>query len=187
VWSCDTTDEKGCISPTSTKLSIPTEVALRTRVLKMMDSMSAKIRSNAALSGDEINLLGMTSIPLYKILVVNEAAHMGLGSGDRATLSEMVAIDMLISMLDRMLDVISQAQQGASYVSMSEFDTWRKQVDNVKAELGRRSTKMSADVQTTYRVIQQTQFLESTLKNTMSPQMTASLRFGRGLSSQGLR
>ena len=187
VWSCDTTDDKGCISPTSTKLSIPTEVALRTRVLKMMDSMSAKIRTNAALSGDEINLLCMTSIPLYKILVVNEAAHMGLGSGDKATLSEMVAIDLLISMLDRMLDTISQAQQGANYVSTTEFETWRKQVDNVKTELSRRSSKMSADVQSTYRVIQQTQFLESTLKNTMSPQMTASLRFGRGLSSQGLR
>ncbi|MBB3588830.1 conjugal transfer protein (plasmid) [Sphingomonas sp. AAP5] len=187
VWSCDTTDDKGCLSPRSEKLSIPTEVALRTRVLKMMDSMSAKIRSNAALSGDEINLLGMTSIPLYKILVVNEAAHMGLGSGDKATLSEMVAIDLLISMLDRMLDTISQAQQGANYVSTTEFETWRKQVDSVKTELARRSTKMAGEVQNTYRVIQQTQFLESTLKNTMSPQMTASLRFGRGLSSQGLR
>jgi len=29
--------------------------------------------------------------------------------------------------------------------------------------------------------------LEATLKNAMSPQMTASLRFGRGLSAQGIR
>jgi len=188
VWTCggDTLPE-GCISPTSTKLSIDTNVALKTRVLKMMDSMSGKIRSNAALSGDEINLLGMTSIPIYKILVVNEAAHMGLGSGDKATLSEMVAIDLLISMLDRMLDTVSQSQQGANYVSTTEFESWRKQVDSVKTELARRSEKMASQVQSTYRVIQQTQFLESTLKNTMSPQMTASLRFGRGLSSQGLR
>jgi hypothetical protein len=39
----------------------------------------------------------------------------------------------------------------------------------------------------TYRVIQYTQFMESTLKNTMSPQLSASLRFGRGLNAQGLR
>ena len=135
----------------------------------------------------EISLLGMTSVPLYKILVVNEAAHMGLGNGDRATISEMVAIDLLMSMLDRMLDVVSRAQQGANFVSTGEFEAWRKQVDSVKTELSRRSTKMAGDVQNTFRVIQQTQFLESTLKNSMSPQLTASLRFGRGLSAQGLR
>ncbi|MDR6790123.1 conjugative transfer pilus assembly protein TraH [Sphingomonas sp. BE138] len=187
VWSCDTSDDKGCLNPTSQKLSIPTNIALRTRVLTMMDSMSGKIRSNAVLSGEEISLLGMTSVPLYKILVVNEAAHMGLGNGDRATISEMVAIDLLMSMLDRMLDVVSRAQQGANFVSTGEFEAWRKQVDSVKTELSRRSTKMAGDVQNTFRVIQQTQFLESTLKNSMSPQLTASLRFGRGLSAQGLR
>ncbi len=187
VWQCDTTDDKGCLKPTPTKLSISTNEALRTRVLKAMDSMSGKIRSNAALSGDEIALLGMTSIPLYKILVVNEAAHMGLSGGDRATLAEMVAIDMLMSMLDRMLDTISQAQAGAKFVSTDEFKAWRAQVDSVKTELSRRSEKMAGQISNTYRVIQYTQFMESTLKNTMSPQLSASLRFGRGLSAQGLR
>jgi conjugative transfer pilus assembly protein TraH len=128
------------------KLSISTNEALRTRVLKAMDSMSGKIRSNAALSGDEIALLGMTSIPLYKILVVNEAAHMGLSGGDRATLAEMVAIDMLMSMLDRMLDTISQAQAGAKFVSTDEFKAWRAQVDSVKTELSRRSEKMAGQI-----------------------------------------
>lgn len=131
--------------------------------------------------------LGMTSISLYKILVVNEAAHMGLSGGDRATLAEMVAIDMLMSMLDRMLDTISQAQAGAKFVSTDEFKAWRAQVDSVKTELSRRSEKMAGQISNTYRVIQYTQFMESTLKNTMSPQLSASLRFGRGLSAQGLR
>ena len=98
-----------------------------------------------------------------------------------------VAIDMLMSMLDRMLDTISQAQAGAKFVSTDEFKAWRAQVDSVKTELSRRSEKMAGQISNTYRVIQYTQFMESTLKNTMSPQLSASLRFGRGLSAQGLR
>ena len=38
----------------------------------MLNSMSDKIRTNTALSGEEISLLRMTSIPLYKILVVDD-------------------------------------------------------------------------------------------------------------------
>ena len=86
-----------------------------------------------------------------------------------------------------MLDVVSRAQSGAAFVSMDEFKTWRNQVDTVKTELARKSQQMNASLNQTFQVIQKTQMLEATLKNAMSPQMTASLRFGRGLSAQGLR
>ena len=187
VLRCDTSDEKGCLNPTNQDLSVSNDQAFRTRVMKMLDSMSAKIRTNSALSGEEISLLGMTSIPLYKILVVDEAAHFGMSPADKSSLSEIVAIDLLMAQIDRMLDVVSRAQSGAAFVNMDEFKTWRSQVDSVKTELARKSQRMSANLNDTYRVIERTQMLESTLKNTMSPQMTASLRFGRGLSAQGLR
>jgi conjugative transfer pilus assembly protein TraH len=187
VLRCDTNDEKGCLNPTNQDLSVSNDQAFRTRVMKMLNSMSAKIRTNSALSGEEISLLGMTSIPLYKILVVDEAAHFGMSPADKSSLSEIVAIDLLMAQIDRMLDVVSRAQSGAAFVNMDEFKTWRSQVDSVKTELARKSQRMSANLNDTYRVIERTQMLESTLKNTMSPQMTASLRFGRGLSAQGLR
>jgi len=187
VLRCDTSDEKGCLNPTNQDLSVSNDQAFRTRVMKMLDSMSAKIRTNSALSGEEISLLGMTSIPLYKILVVDEAAHFGMSPADKSSLSEIVAIDLLMAQIDRMLDVVSRAQSGAAFVNMDEFKTWRSQVDSVKTELARKSQRMSANLNDTYRVIERTQMLESTLKNTMSPQMTASLRFGRGLSAQGLQ
>lgn len=153
----------------------------------MLNSMSDKIRTNTALSGEEISLLGMTSIPLYKILVVDEAAHFAMSPSDKASLSEIVAIELLMAQIDRMLDVVSRAQSGAAFVSMDEFKTWRNQVDTVKTELARKSQQMNASLNQTFQVIQKTQMLEATLKNAMSPQMTASLRFGRGLSAQGIR
>lgn len=187
-WSCgSSTEEKGCLSPTQVNLSVSTDQAFRTRVFKMLNSMSSKIRTNTALSGEEISLLGMTSIPLYKILVVDEAAHFAMSPSDKAGLSEIVAIEILMGHIDRMLDVVARAQSGAAFVNMDEFKTWRTQVDSVKQELARKSQQMSASLNQTFQVVQRTQMLESTLKNSMSPQMTASLRFGRGLSAQGLR
>jgi conjugative transfer pilus assembly protein TraH len=187
ILQCDTTNDLGCLNPRTATLTVSADQAFRTRVAKMVDSMSNKIRTNTALTGEEISLLGMTSIPLYKILVVDEAAHFGMSPSDKASLSEIIAIELLMSQIDRMLDVVSRAQSGARFISTDEFKTWRHQVDTVKTELANKSRKMEAQLSQTFQVIQKTQMLESTLKNTMSPQMTASLRFGRGLSAQGLR
>ena len=187
ILKCDTTDESGCLSPSSQTLNISEAASFRARVRKMMASMAGKIRSNAALTGEEISLLGMSSIPLYKILVVNEAASFRLADGDMNGLSEIVAVDVLVAQVDRMLDDVARAQSASQFVSTEEFRAWRDQVASVKTELSRRSGAMAANLSNTYRIIERTQMLEATLKNAMSRQLSASLRFGRGLSAQGLR
>ena len=141
----------------------------------------------ARLSGDEVNLLGMSSIPLYKILVVNEASHFGLGSGDLDGLSEIVAVDVLMAQIDRMLDDVSRAQIGTDTPDQVNFNEWRKQVQDVRNNLSQKSRQLSDKLSNTYRIVERTQMLEATLKNTMSPQLSAALKFGRGLSAQGIK
>ena len=92
-----------------------------------------------------------------------------------------------MAQIDRMLDDISRSQTGTQYVSTAEMQSWREQIATVKTELGRKSQAMANTLANTYRIIERTQMLEATLKNAMSPQLSASLRFGRGLSAQGLR
>lgn len=187
ILKCDTTDALGCLNPTTQSLSISEAASFRSRIRTMMAAMAAKVRSNVPLTGEEISLLGITSIPLYKILVVNEAAAFRLADSDMSGLAEIVAVDVLIAQIDRMLDEVARAQAGAQFVSTEEFRAWRDQVASVKTELARKSSAMAANLANTYRVIERTQMLEATLKNAMSPQLSASLRFGRGLSAQGLR
>ena len=187
ILKCDTTDDLGCLNPTTQTLSIAESASFRARVRTMMASMAAKIRSNAALSGEEISLLGMSSIPLYKILVVNEAAAFRLADSDMNSLAEIVAVDVLVAQIDRMLDDVARAQSGTQFVSAEEFRAWRDQVATVKTELSRKSAAMANTLSNTYRIIERTRMLEATLKNAMSPQLSASLKFGRGLSAQGLR
>lgn len=187
ILKCDTTDELGCLNPTTQTLSVAESASFRARVRTMMASMAGKIRSNTALSGEEISLLGMSSIPLYKILVVNEAAAFRLADSDMNSLAEIVAVDVLVAQIDRMLDDVSRAQSGTQFVSTEEFRAWRDQVATVKTELARKSAAMANTLSNTYRIVERTRMLEATLKNAMSPQLSASLKFGRGLSAQGLR
>lgn len=187
ILRCPDTGVDGCLNPGTQDLTVNTSNSFRARVKNMMDSMASKIRTNQALNGDEINLLGMSSIPLYKILVVNEAGSFKLAIGEMNMLAEVVAIDVLMAHIDRMLDDIARSQVGTQYVSTDEMRRWREAIGEVKMQLGRKNQEMANALSNTYAIIQKTQMIEASLKNTMSPQLSASLRFGRGLSAQGLR
>ncbi len=188
IYSCGgSTAADGCLDPQPQNLTISTGMAYKNRVKAMMVSMGGKIRTNGTLSADEVNLLGMSSIPLYKILVVNEASHFGLGRGDLDSLSEIVAVDVLMAQIDRMLDDVARAQTGFDAPEQANFNAWRSQVNDVREKLSDKSRQLEGKLSNTYRIVERTQMLEATLKNTMSPQMSASLKFGRGLSAQGLR
>lgn len=188
VYTCGgETGPDQCLNPQPRSLTVTSAMAYKNRVKAMMESMTAKIRTNGVLSGDEVNLLGMSSIPLYKILVVNEASHFGLGRGDVDSLAEIVAVDVLMAQIDRMLDDVNRAQVGYDAPDQANFNAWRAQVEDVRKNLSDKSQQLASKLSNTYRIVERTQMLEATLKNTMSPQLSSSLRFGRGLSAQGLR
>lgn len=187
ILRCDTTNVEGCLAPAPVNLTIPTNQSFRARVLTIMKSMQSKIKTNQPLTGSEISLLGMSSIPLYKILVVNQASSFGLAGTDLADLSEVVAIDVLVNQIERMLDDVERAQTGVQHLDEAELTRWRNQVESIKTKLSAKSQDMGLKLSNTYRIVERSQMLESTLKNAMSPQMSASLRFGRGLSAQGIR
>lgn len=189
IWRCDGTgdDPFGCLNPQPDALSVTQNAAYKARVKAMMQQIASKIRTNTGLTSDEVNLLGMSSIPLYKIMVVNAASQFGLSPGELDSLSEIVAVEVLLGHIDRMLDEVTRAQIGMQAPEQENFTAWRKQVQEVRERLGQKRAEMSGKLGDTYQIIQRNQMLEATLKNTMSPQISASLRFGRGLSAQGIR
>ncbi len=86
-----------------------------------------------------------------------------------------------------MLDDVTRTQTGFDAPEQANFNAWREQVQDVRQNLSNKSRELSSKLASTYQIIERTQLLEQTLKNSLSPQLSASLRFGRGLSSQGLR
>ncbi len=184
VLTCDTDDQ--CLNVTEANLSIPTNVALRPRVRAMIVSMNDKIRTDAALDSAEQQLLNMTSVPLYKMLAVQAMAHQNFGDGEIDVLAEIVAVNLLSSMIENMLDRVSQAEVHFQPADQATAETWRRQLAEARNKYSQRDIKLKNTLTATIALINRSVQVESTLQNTMSPGMAAALNFSRGLNAQGL-
>ncbi len=87
-------------------------------------------------------------------------------------------------MASRFIEITLNAKsdfQGADQESLSD---WREQLQAAQRNLQGISAKTADRFDQTFQLIQRTQMLEKTLRTQMTPQMTASLRFSKSLSSQ---
>jgi conjugative transfer pilus assembly protein TraH len=189
VMSCvgDTSTPDGCLQTSVRLQNIAQNASFNARVNQLISSMSNKVRSNQSLTPDEISLLGMVSLPLYKIITVHAAAEFGISTTVLSQLSEIVAIDLLINSVEKMLDKVQASQKFVDTADMKHFDAWRSGVVEFRSQLHQRASRMNATFAQTYQIVERTQFLERTLKSKLSPSMSASLKFGRSLSAQGIR
>ncbi|PZP33176.1 MAG: conjugal transfer protein TraH [Kocuria rhizophila] len=182
ILSCQ---NDACLDISEKPLSIGPSQALRPRIKAMIESMNGKIRTDAALSPAEQQLLNMTNIPLYKMLTVQALAHSSFTYGEVDALAEVVAVNLLASMIDNMIDrVVTQVDFQPADQATAE--TWRQQLSEARAKYAQRDVKVKDTINMATNLINRSVMLESTLQNAMSPGMQAALNFSRGLSAQGL-
>ena len=179
---CD--EQLKCLKVTEQQLQIA--VGLRTKIKGMIDSINSKIRTDSALDVAEQQLLNMTSLPLYKMLAVQAMAHQSFNPGETSALAEIVAINLLSAMIDNMLDRISQSSVQVQSGDVDVSKAWREQLAAARERYAQRDFKLKDTLNQTIFLINKSVMLESTLQNSMSPAMAASLNFSRGLSAQGL-
>lgn len=186
MLKCDTSDK--CLNPTTQSMSVSASQALKPRVRAMIESMNGKVRSNAALTPDEIGLLGATTIPLYKIISVNAAATLGgMTANDMNDLAEIVAMDLLDALAQQYYGYASRGVGSFQNANEDALSQWRAQIVSVRQVLDTYSQGMNLRLERTQHVVQRAVFLEGTLRNNLSPQMSAALRFSTSLSNQGLQ
>ena len=186
MLKCDTNDK--CLNPTVQTMSISDSQALKPRVRAMIESMNAKVRSNASLTTDEIGLLGATTIPLYKIISVNAAATLGgMTANDMNDLAEIVSMDLLDALAQQYYGYASRGVGTFQNANEEALSQWRDQIVSVRHVLDGYSQGMNLRLDRTQHVIQRAVFLEGTLRNNLSPQMSAALSFSTSLSNQGVQ
>ena len=186
MLKCDTSDK--CLNPTTQTMSVNQAQALKPRVRAMIESMNAKVRSNTALTSDEIGLLGATTIPLYKIISVNAAATLGgMTANDMNDLAEIVSMDLLDALAQQYYGYASRGVGTFQNANEEALSQWRDQIVSVRHVLDRYSQGMNLRLDRTQHVIQRAVFLEGTLRNNLSPQMSAALSFSTSLSNQGVQ
>jgi conjugative transfer pilus assembly protein TraH len=182
ILQCDE-DEK-CLN--MTEQTLRPGPGLRSKIKTLIDSINVKIRNDSALDGQEQQLLNMTTLPLYKMLAVQAMAHQNFADGETSALAEIVAVNLLSAMIENMLDRISQSTVQVQPADAEMGKMWRDQLAEARTRYAQRNVELKASLNQTIALINKSVMLESTLQNSMSPAMAASLNFSRGLSSQGL-
>ncbi|WP_237243639.1 hypothetical protein [Sphingomonas sp. LK11] len=89
-------------------------------------------------------------------------------------------------MIENMLDRVSQSTVQVQPADAEMGKMWRDQLAEARQRYSQRDFKLKETLNQTIALINKSVMLESTLQNSMSPAMAASLNFSRGLSSQGL-
>lgn len=182
ILHCD--DDEKCLN--MTEQTLRPGPGLRSKIKTMIDSINSKIRTDAALDAQEQQLLNITTLPLYKMLAVQAMAHQSFSPGETNALAEIVSVNLLSAMIENMLDRISQSTVQVQPADAEMGKMWRDQLSEARNRYAQRNVELKAVLNQTLALINQSVMVESTLQNSMSPAMAASLNFSRGLSAQGL-
>lgn len=187
ILKCDEEDQ--CLNPQPA--DAPTITPLKPRVSALIEKMTAAIVSDTALTGsDQVaaqNLLQVASLPLYKILTVQAAYGRGMYAGDRDTLAEVTAVDMLFAILKEISDEVQRGRVSLMGVDDLKIAAWNQQLERSRNILADQQQVNQGKVQETMAIVQRTSFIEGILQSQMSPSLTATLDWSRGVSAMTLR
>ncbi len=186
VFTCDNTDQ--CLNPTQSTLTVSSASALKTRVYNLLIDIAGRIQGNQQLTSEEIGLLGATTIPLYKIMVVNAAASFGgMNPADLSSLAEITSVDLLETVVQQFYKMVTDGQSSFQNADPMTLKQWQDQLRDVTRTLDAQVIHNSERLTRTEQILDRTMRIEGTLRNAMSPQMTAALQFEKSLGQHPLQ
>lgn len=112
TYTCKDADD-GCLevdySP-DTYQTITSTGALVPQVKALLSDIYTRLKTNEALTNEEIGLISMTQSPVFAVISVN--AQQGIGIQGLDTFAQMVATDILADYLSNALDIIDSSLSG---------------------------------------------------------------------------
>lgn len=184
IWTCDETTN--CLNPTMQPMSLASATAIRGRVRTLLADMVTKILSDTAITPAEQSLLQVASLPLYKILTVECAYYHGVGGTELDTLAESVSVDLVFAILEQMQSEVGKAKGAFVAADQGRIEQWKKQFEDSREALISRRDQIAPKLSTAIQFTQRTQWIESQLTASMTPQMAASLDWSRAVTIHGI-
>lgn len=181
-------DVKDCLQLTDKTVPALGANALKPKVFAIIGGMIANVRNDSPLTDDQIKLLGYSSLPLFKIIAVNEATELNLSPSEQNNLAEVLAVNILSNFAERLLAVAASGNSGnLNNADMEILGRFTDQVNQSRLALDRRLVKLNGQLSLTFAMIDRAMMIESTLQSKLTPGFAASLNYSRSLSAQGVQ
>tara|TARA_R110001606_G_scaffold233942_1_gene381542 strand:- start:42208 stop:43635 length:1428 start_codon:yes stop_codon:yes gene_type:complete len=182
VLDCDTTAAEGCLDPGYKVLSVTEAQSFYNLTLTEIQNIQANLEAAQPLSTQQIAFINSTTVPIYKILLVNEAAiGGGLNANELRYLSDIIAVDMLVRFIRNAITTVERAQSMAQVPASPQMAEWRDQTKRIRSILRDKEHEVSERLNKMQQIVERTLLLERTLKNKIAPQLAASLNYAQGI------
>jgi conjugative transfer pilus assembly protein TraH len=121
IYKCDDTELTKCLNPVMQTLNVTKDKALIVKVEALMKSLADKIRSGTDKpTEEEKGLVESTKIPILKILAVQTAFKSNTETIGISEISEAIAHDLVLQLLDRVLDTVLQSIKHLQQVQIDD-------------------------------------------------------------------
>ena len=155
--------------------------AFKTRVQTLLESMISKIIIDEELDKQELALLNMTSIPIYRVLNVY-AAYSGAGTiFELPVYSEAISLHILYAYLNDILRQVTVASDRLVLGSEDQLAHFKDGLKDARTALAEREIKTNQSYTTLMQMVDRTMFVEGILAKEMGESLAESLQWSRQL------
>lgn len=178
IYKCDDGHSEKCLAPTCKKITLSAEKALHGKVQALLDSISAKVRTDKALTETERGFVNSTMIPVLKIIAVEVAFKEGGSPLSIASFSEAIAHDILLQYLDEVMSLVwdSVTQLKKTQINDHMIEEFRSGIASSRKILFSQRTALFEQMSITLDAIERTQAIERKLQNMFISQQQGTLR-----------
>ena len=121
-------------------------------------------------------------------MVVNAAASFGgMNTADLSSLAEITSVDLLETVVQQFYKMVTDGQSSFQNADPITLKQWQDQLREVTHTLDSQVMHNSERLTRTEQILDRTIRIEGTLRNSMSPQMTAALQFEKSLGQHPLQ
>ena len=180
LYRCD--EDTLCLNPTTITETISADAALRPRVQTMLAEIVARVRSRQPLDASHQAFLNMTTLPVYKLINVHTAYEGPFADQTIAAYADLVAVDILFTLIDRFAARLMEAGDTATSGSKSELEKWRSDMLTQRELLFAYQAEIQQRVGIVEQVIARTQIMEKQLAGRLSRDLADAYEFSKATS-----
>lgn len=164
VYRCVGSDDK-CLAVGERTLTITPENCLVERVKGMLVAIQNKIYADEPLSQGEIDFLGSTRLPFYKIINVSTAYRRGASPVDIMDYAELGAVDILFQYLSEILDVINESVDHIrlNQVDDTQITRFQEKLSEARKQVIERRMGSFKQMEQVISIVRKTELLERSL------------------------
>jgi conjugative transfer pilus assembly protein TraH len=156
---------------------------LKAKVVTVIDGIVGKIIAKQALNTQEVDFLGLATIPMYKIASVQVAANKDLAAAEMEKYADAIATDILIGWLEANLHAVAAASADVVGTDAETTNAWRAGMRDIIARLDQRQQLIENRITAVQQLIQRTRMFEEDIAADTTSRLAQSILYANTKST----